>query len=166
MAGLQIGSTHLREHDRQRLYEIWKQVVSTTGQSISGSLPDDEHFFYHSEIACRAVKIIQLRQPEISWSYFQAIQYAFYVDTQNITSIQVLDRLAIDCDYSGESLERDIHHPDIITATREDFSLAKQMGAHVLPTLLMDVGDGMRLLAGGYTTAELLYEVIEARISK
>lgn len=164
MAGLQIGSRQLTDTDKQRLLNIWEDVVNTTGQPISGDLPSDPDFIYHSEIPCRAVKVFQLRHPESAWAFFTRLQQAFYLQACNLTSVQQLKRLAEEFGVRGSALEEEIQRPDLIAATREDFALAKQMGAHALPSLHMDTGEGMRLIAGGYTTADFVMEVIKARL--
>ncbi|MDH5738087.1 MAG: DsbA family protein [Gammaproteobacteria bacterium] len=163
MAGLQIGSKAMTQTNRQRLLSIWEDVTQTTGQRISGRLPDDPDFVYHSEIPCRVVKIFQLRKPQALWPFFNRLQQAFYLDAINITRIEELTRLAFEFEFPTGELTDQIHHPHIIEATREDFMTAKQMGALALPTLYMDSGKGMKLLAGGYTTASMLEEIIEAR---
>lgn len=52
----------------------------------------------------------------------------------------------------------------MIAATREDFETAKLLGAHALPTVLMDTGEGLKLVAGGYTTADMLQQALVERL--
>jgi len=163
LAGLQVGNKKPNDIDKQRLLNIWSEVVNVTGQKISGKLPKDPEFIYHSEIPCRAVKIVQFYQPDLTWDFFTRLQEAFYVEGNNITSVNSLAQLANECGFQKD-IPSLIQDHDIVTATREDFITAKQLGAHALPSLLLDTGEGLRLIAGGYTAAEYLVDMIEARL--
>lgn len=166
MAGLQIGSRKLSEREKHQLKSIWTRVTQTTGQPISGKFPEDESFIYHSEIPCRAVKMFQLRKKDKLWAFFSRLQQSFYLEACNITNPSELSRIAEEFEIKATDFANDLHHPDIIAATRDDFETAKQTGAHALPTVLMDTGDGLKLISGGYTTADFLEEAIEYRLQQ
>lgn len=166
MAGLQIGSRKLSAPEEQRLKSIWFNVTQTTGQPISGRLPQDKNFIYHSEIPCRAIKVFQLRMKDKLWAFFYRLQQAFYLEACNITDPIEIFRIAAEFEFSATDMEKEIHHPDIIAATRDDFESAKLIGAQALPTVLMDTGEGLKLVSGGYTTAEYLQEAIEYRLQQ
>ena len=54
-----------------------------------------------------------------------------------------------------------LHAPDVIETTRAEFETAKRLGAVALPTVLLDLGEGPKLVSGGYASAEFLLQDLQ-----
>lgn len=164
LAGLQIGGTAgLSEFEGARLQRLWQKVADATGQVFSGQLPSDPAFLYHSELACRAVEAMREITASTPWGFFEAIQRAFYLDARNPCSFSVLAELA-DGVCTPAELESAIRSPQVRQATHAGFERAKALGAHALPTVLLDTGEGPRLVCGGFATASYLIPDLSSRL--
>ncbi len=160
MGGLQIGPpTGLVEYDKQRLRRLWQEVTNVTGRTFSGKIPED--FVYHSEVACRAVEIARNNTGGPPWDFFYQLQASFYEDGLDISQPAVLANLLQIDEVDVSSLISDSHFVD---AVRRHFELAASLSASALPTILLDTGEGYKLLSGGYITAEYLVAEIEHRM--
>jgi putative protein-disulfide isomerase len=165
MAGLQVGGPQPpTPYQAKQLKDMWNHVADTTGQTFSGELPDDPRFTYHSEVACRAVEIIRHHLQQPPWDYFHAVQSAFYLEACNINDAAELTRLAEPFGIKPDVMKELLGAEDIIEATRANFERAKKLGANALPSILLDTGEGPKLVCGGWVTAEYLRPDLEARI--
>ncbi len=164
LAGLQIsGTAGLSEFEGARLRLLWQKVAAATGQTFAGRLPEDPAFLYHSELACRAVEAVRQMTGTCPWSYFEAIQRTFYLDARNPCSFEVLGELA-EATCTPAELERAIRSRVVREATHAGFELARTLGAHALPTVLLDTGDGPKLVCGGFATADYLIPDLSSRL--
>jgi putative protein-disulfide isomerase len=165
MAGLQVGGPEPpNPYQAQQLKDMWHQVADTTGQTFSGELPDDPAFIYHSEVACRAIEVMRNHRQQPPWEYFHAVQSAFYLEACNINDPAELARLARPFDIKSDAMQEQLNSESIIQATRAHFERAKKVGANALPSILLDTGEGPKLVCGGWVTAEYLRPDLEARI--
>jgi len=160
MAGLQIGRPDgLAEYNVRQLRKLWREVRQVTGQVFSERLPDG--FVYHSEVACRAVEIARHEAGGPPWVFLGRLQRAFYVDGRDINDPQVLAQLL---ELPLASVQSALRDRAFVDAARANFELAKSLSANALPNILIDTGEGYRLLCGGYVTAEYLVPDIRARL--
>lgn len=166
-AGLQVGSQNpLSEAQINDLTRLWKQVAETTGQRFSFALPPDKEFIYHSEIPCRALQIARrLGDGNEPWEFFSDIQTAFYLHARNICNLDVLCELAAPYNISENELRDGIADEAIIDSTRREFDWCKSQATHALPSLLLDRGDGPKLVCGGFATAKYLIPDVKARLT-
>jgi len=163
MAGLQIGSERvMRDDEIRRLKRLWQEVAATTGQSFSGVLP--EGFRYHSELACRAVEIARSLSESEPWAYFEALQRAFYVDAINPADPAALDGVGIAVGFEPGAIASRLGDPGIVARTRAQFDAATALAAHALPSVLLDTGEGPRLVSGGFITADFLVAALQERL--
>ncbi len=166
-AGLQVGNARkLTEFDINNLTQLWARVNETTGQSFSIQLPADEDFIYHSEIPSRYLQVARARTGEEPWSLFHQMQEAFYVGARNLNNPDTLASLDPGFDMSAADIETAIRSDDIIETTRAEFEWCRELTAHnSLPTVMLDTGDGAKLLCGGYASADYLIPDIVSRLS-
>ncbi len=162
LAGLQMGSQkNLDDQQTKQLIELWQRVAETTGQMFTFALPADSNFIYHSELACRALHIAKLVSGEEPWDLFHKVQEAFYVHSRNITNRDELYNLIQDTGIDQKTFNEMIQADRIVKATRKEFGWCRAKGTGALPTLLLDIGKGPRLISGGYATAEYLIPEIK-----
>ncbi len=163
-AGLQVGSMRpLTQPHVAELMLLWRSVAETTGQRFTYALPDNDAFIYHSELACRAIQIARQIAGAEPWQAFHRIQQAFYVDSSDIGDLCELHRLTAS-DLSYADFEEMITDPQIVATTREEFSWCQALGTQALPTLLLDTGQGPKLVCGGYVSAEYLIPELTSRL--
>lgn len=165
-AGLQVGSQKpLTELHTRQLVELWQQVAETTGQKFAFELPADTAFIYHSELACRALQIARMHLGEEPWALFHDMQEAFYVHCRNLGDPDVLYELVASTGVS----EADFHHAMtdemVVQLTRDEFDWCEALGSQALPSIWLDLGDGPKLVCGGYATADYLIPEIRARLT-
>jgi|TARA_Y100000310_G_scaffold260110_1_gene268951 putative protein-disulfide isomerase len=165
MGGLQVGNRRPPvEADVNMLQELWRKVAESTGQKFLGQMPADPKFIYHSEVACRAVEAMRLFQKQPPWEFFEKLQGAFYLQARNLNSVDELGELAEPFGISPTDLDRMLQSSEVIENTRKAFESAKELGALALPVVLLDTGEGPKLVSGGYVTAEFLIPDLQSRI--
>ena len=141
-------------------------MAETTGQRFAFELPADADFVYHSELACRAIQIARRELGEEPWQIFHDLQHAFYVDCENVGAAETLYRLVgSDLNLSATDFEAQLHSDAIIHATRAEFTWCEERAIQALPTVFLDLGKGPKLVAGGFATADMLIQEIQARLT-
>ena len=161
MGGMQVGpAAGLVEFEIKKLRTLWQEIQDLTGQEFSAKIPSD--FVYHSEIACRAVEIARARDGQPPWDFFHSLQSAFYQQGRDINRLDVLTELL---SMNETEVGAKLHAGEYIDSVRANFALTSSLSAHALPNLHMDTGEGYKLVAGGYITAEFLVPAIEERLA-
>jgi len=164
MAGLQIGSKRpMATWEIHHLKKIWREVEQTTGQPFCGRLPDDDQFIYHSETPCRAVEVMRDFQDEPPWDFFYHLQSAFYRRARNLNDVGELIDIAAPFGISRDEFVDALGSRPVIAATRHAFQRANELAANALPMVLLDTGEGPRLVCGGYATASYLTGELKRR---
>ena len=165
-AGLQVGSLKpMNQSHKDNLLRLWREVAEVTGQRFSYSFPEADDFIYHSELACRAIQLAREELGQEPWKIFHDIQQAFYVDSRNISDLCVLHELVKTTGIKEPDFTAAIGHKDVVEKTRAEFAWCEKIGISALPTVFLDLGEGPRLVAGGYATAESLSQEISARLT-
>lgn len=151
LGGLRPGTKHpMPPAQREQILHHWRAVQQLTEQpfGFEGAMP--EGFVYDTEPASRAVVAVSLIDRDAIFSFFKMVQFAFYVEQQDVTNSSVLSQLAaragIDAQQFGQTFESDIAK----RLTLEHFRKARQWGVHGFPTLIGQSGADYRLLNTGY----------------
>lgn len=166
MGGLQVGNQRPpAAEDVKMLQELWHKVAQSTGQKFVGRLPADPAFIYHSEMACRAVEGMRLLQKQSPWGFFERLQEAFYLQARNINSVDELSALAEPFGIKPADFCSMLQSNEVIENTRRAFASAKKLGALALPVVLLDTGEGPKLISGGYVTAEFLVPDLNSKMT-
>lgn len=166
LAGLQVGGqAPLKDADAERLIELWQHVAETTGQEFAFKLPADTSFVYHSELACRTLHIAKSIHNEEPWLLFEQMQRAFYTQCANLADLDVLFNLIATTGVDQTTFENLIRDDEIVDATRREIDWCQQLGTTALPSVYLDIGDGPKLICGGYATHEFLLPDILHRLT-
>ena len=167
MGGVQVGDRRPpAKAEVAMLQDLWRRVAESTGQKFLGRLPADPDFIYHSEVACRAVEAMRIHLKQPPWEFFEQLQHAFYLEARNLNSIEELARLAGPFGLEPAGLDSMLQSDQVVEKTRTAFGVAKELGALALPVVLLDTGEGPKLVSGGYVTAEFLVPDLSARLDK
>jgi putative protein-disulfide isomerase len=157
LGGLRPGTKHpIPSAQREQILHHWRAVQQQTAQpfGFEGAMP--EGFVYDTEPASRAVVAVSLINREAIFSFFKMVQFAFYVEQQDVTNASVLSQLAaragIDAQQFGQTFESDIAK----RLTLEHFRKARQWGVNGFPTLIGQSGADYRLLNTGYCSLDEL----------
>jgi putative protein-disulfide isomerase len=165
MGGLRPYTTHpWTAEKRQFLRAHWQEISDRTGQPFSFEKLNNAGFVYDTERAARAVVIVQEMSPENAYGFFKAVQHAFYAENKDTgdvsTYVDLVPRFGLDPEVFAARYESDEYKDK----TRQQFDEAGSMGATSFPTLLIRKGDSVRILAKGYTTADVLGARLEGEL--
>tara|TARA_B100000686_G_scaffold352622_1_gene455284 strand:- start:7349 stop:7972 length:624 start_codon:yes stop_codon:yes gene_type:complete len=162
MGGLRSGKLAMVSEQRSEILNHWQAVNERTHQpfSFEGAMP--EGFIYDTEPSCRGVVAMALINPELVFAFLESIQFAFYVEQEDITDPNILASLAykqgIDAESYLEVFESDEAKDKIST----HFKKVRQWGIYSFPTLVsQDVGTGYSILSSGYISLDALYQKID-----
>jgi putative protein-disulfide isomerase len=140
----------------------WADVGRSTGQPFNFDILESDGFVYDTERAARAVVVVQEMSPGDSYAFFMAVQHAFYVenkDTNDVaTYIDLLPQFGID----GGAFAARYESEEYKRKTRQHFAEASSLGAVSFPTVLIRKGDTVKVLARGYTSADVLGQRLES----
>lgn len=163
MGGLQAGETHvLSASSREEIFHHWHQVEKMTGQQFSfeNALADD--FIYNTEPACRAVITVGSIDATKTFAYFTAIQTAFYTKNQDVTQIDCLQQLAVDCGLNGEEFNYLFDNEKQHEYVKKNFEFTKKAGVQGFPTLILNKAEQLDVITRGYDN----YENISVSLDK
>ncbi len=160
MARLTVGGEReLSDYHKGRLVKLWREVRQVTGQVFSERFPDG--IVFDSRNACCAVEMARLQTGEPPWEFFATLQAAFFVDGRDITRSTVIAELL---GQSVEDVESALVASDSATAMDAGFAMLRRLSAHALPSIYLDTGEGLKLVSGGFISAEFLAEEILCRL--
>ena len=130
----------------------WEAVERRSGQPFDTSLLDREAWLYDTEPACRAVVVMRELAPDLTFSFFQRLQRAFYADGVILSDDAPYRELLEDFDVDIDEFMRIFSSDEAAKATWRDFSLARAWGINGFPTILLRTGDSARVIARGYSS--------------
>jgi len=151
MGGLQPGESNvMSDSSREEIFHHWQQVKKMSGQDFlfENALP--EGFIYNTEPACRAVITVSLMDATKTFDYFSAIQGAFYTKNQDVTQINILQQLAVDCGLSGEKFNTLFLDENQRFSVEKSFKFTKKAGVQGFPTLILNQNEQLHVLTRGY----------------
>ncbi|WP_107692488.1 DsbA family protein [Nitrosospira sp. Nsp2] len=157
LGGLRPGTSHpLPSPQRQEILGHWQAVHRVTGQpfQFAGAMP--EGFIYDTEPACRAVVVVSMLNPEAIFTFFRAVQSAFYVEQRNVTDALVLAELAGDVGLETQQFLQAFESDAARDMTQGHFHRASQLGVRGFPTLIGQKAALYLLISGGYCPLEEL----------
>ena len=93
------------------------------------------------------------------------MQEAFYLKGENLGDLEVLSQLIEPYGLDRSRFLDLVSDEAIIKTTRDEFTWCKGQVTQVLPTVFIDLGQGLRLVSGGYATAEFLIPDIKVHLT-
>ena len=162
LGGLRPGTKEsMPSSQREEILHHWHNVQRVTGQpfQFEGAMP--EGFIYDTEPASRAVLAVSQIAPDLTFPFLKAVQTAFYVEQQNVTSPEVLARLAAHVGLDPHRFLQVFESDDIKKLTLAQFHKARQWGVHGFPTIIGQSGTDYTLLTTGYCSFEELHPKLD-----
>jgi putative protein-disulfide isomerase len=166
MGGLRPYTTEALAPARaDEIFGHWRHVHEASGQPFAQAPHTALHepgFVYDTEPACRAVVSVRGLWPQQTFSYFSAVQQAFYAEARNVTRSEVLADLAAGLGLPRTEFEQAFESQAMREATRQDFAQSQAWGIRGFPTTIALHDDELRLVASGYLPIAALRERLAA----
>jgi len=151
VGGLRIDTDRAMD-DRQKasIRHHWEEVNRATGQPFDFGFFDRAGFVYDTEPACRAVVAVRSLAPDATLGYFRAVQQAFYAENRDVTAADTLADLARGLGLDGEAFASVFAAPEVMEATRADFTLTATIGVGGFPSVILQDDTKYAWLTQGY----------------
>jgi putative protein-disulfide isomerase len=163
--GFQIVVGGLRPHGTETMAELadflkehWVEIHERTGQPFAYDLLQQADFIYDTEPACRAVVTARKMDESKALDFFKAIQHSFYAENNNTSFTKTYTDIATALGMDAGVFESLFLSDEIKAATATDFEVARQMGIHSFPSLVLKKGKEYFLVGRGYAEAEGILE--------
>lgn len=163
VGGLRPGNRErFDEHRREYILGHWRAVHQRTGQPFNFDFQMGPDFTYDTEPASRAVVVMRTLKPDQVFSFFRAIQRAFYVDNLNVTSEKVLAEIACKEGVDQERFLQLFDHPEPRQKVWEEFDHCRKLEISGFPSLIAQDGPRTRPLAHGFQPLEALTPLLDS----
>jgi putative protein-disulfide isomerase len=170
VGGVRAGATDvLDQAGKEFRLGHWARVEAQSGLPFNrAALMARENFVYDTEPICRAVVAARKLAPQADLlAVFRALQQAFYVDGLDTTDGRVLAGVvAAQLQLAAEDVLRVWQDSDTIAQTKADFVRARALGVRSFPALLLDTGNGVVEVSGGYAHAAQLHHQLQALLTR
>ena len=139
----------------------WKSVEEKTTQGFNLDLLEKESFDYDTEPACRAVVTVKTLDKTKEFSFFRALQEAFYGKGEDITQTDVIADIA-----RAEGVDRSefialFVSDEMKEKTKADVYKARSMGANVFPSIVLIDEEGHLCVIKGYKSYEEIKRLLD-----
>jgi putative protein-disulfide isomerase len=158
----------LRPFGRETMAEIgyilkhhWEEVNARSGQPFAHAILKNTAFVYDTEPPSRAVVAMRTLNPAGEFSFFKAVQEAFYRDNADTNDPETYLELSRAYDIGGQDFLAAFDSEPVRNRTLEDFAYAKELGVSGFPTTILQLGERFFLLSHGYAEAGQLTEAME-----
>jgi len=139
----------------------WEQVAKSTGQPFNTALFEKENFDYDTYPACKAmVTVRELFGMTKAFEYLHIVQEAFYVQSKDITQLEILLSLSHTLDIDTQAFETFYKSERAEVLMEHDFSKARSMGANAFPSVVIIDEDGHMLCQKGYRSLEEMKQLL------
>ena len=156
------GEMLWNETSKNYLKSHWKEVSQKSGQPFSYSLFEKDQFEYDTYPACKAVVTVrELFGMNKAFEYLHVLQKAFYVQTQDITNLDVLTDLLKDLGLESVSFKKFFESERAQLLMEHDFAKARSMGANAFPSVVMIDEEGHMVSQKGYRTLFEMQEMLK-----
>jgi len=158
MGGLRPFNTETMEDLSAFLHEEWKKVQQLSGQYFKYDLLNNHSFVYDTEPSCRAVITMRKIAPAFTFNYFKALQKAFYSENKDITDTTTLIELTEEFDINHEVFKEEFVSQNLRLVTLNEFNYSSKIGISTFPTIGIQKGEQITILAKGFNKAEELIQ--------
>ncbi len=117
--------------------------------------------------SCRAVIAASLQgQNQAGEKMLLAIQQAYYLQAKNPSDNDVLLQLAVDCGFDSERFATDLFSDKCEQLLQQDLQLARQLGVHSFPSLVLVCNASNALISIDYTKSESIASSVLALLQE
>lgn len=153
MGGLRTsGQMQWDTQNKAYLKSAWDAVHQATNQPFNYTLLNQSHFDYDTYPSCKAVITIrELYGEDAAFKYLHDIQKAFYIESKDITSTEVLASYVTE---DKEAFLTFFNSARAHTLMEHDVAKARSMGANAFPSVVKIDQDGHMVCLKGYRSLE------------
>ncbi len=165
LGGINVQSTlPVTDFARSRLALVWRSVREVTDAQFGAGLPSGA-FVYNSTRACVAMEAVRSLRGAPPFDYLLRLQRQFFVEGVDVTNVAVLRDEAAALGIEPDAFDAAMQSRWVRTRARDGFALAKSYGTAALPSVLLEVRSGVRLIAGGYVDAPTLLGAVREHVA-
>lgn len=144
----------------------YKQVEDRTGvrfgeKFLHGILADGTALFTSIPPAL-AMVVFKRSKPAQALAFAHRLQTAIYFEGIQPSEYGVYGEYAQEFGFDAKEFSEQMQHPATLEAAEQEFALCARLGITGFPTVLLQRGQTLTLLAQGYTDADTLRELINA----
>ncbi|WP_179315260.1 DsbA family protein [Winogradskyella undariae] len=167
MGGLRPGGGQDWSKSFKRFLEHhWHQVNKTSGQPFDFSIFKKDEFNYDTEPACRAVITVRTIAPDKTLTFYELVQYYFYVESKDPKQLDFYKVICEKLDIDYQTFSDTFNSESMKVATQNDFIKSRELGVRGFPSIIYRHKDQLYTIASGYTEFEDLKAVIQKLKSK
>lgn len=164
MGGLRPGTEDpMTEAAKTSLRTHWTHVAEASGQPFDGAILDREGFVYDTDPAARAVVLLRRNHPNLALAFLARLQSAFYAQSLDVTSAEVLADIAGDMGVRREGFLAQLDTVDARQETWRDYAISQRAGVTGFPTLVAGPNaEGVfGVVTRGYAPGDQVLAVLE-----
>jgi len=137
MGGLRPGTeTPMTDEAKKSIAGHWTHVHEASGLPFDAAVLDREGFVYDTDPAARAVVVVRREGEDLAARYLAAAQRAFYAETRDVTSGEVLADLAEEFGLDRQAFLDAWSSEDAKQETWRDYATSQNAGVKGFPTLI------------------------------
>lgn len=161
LGGLRPGTQEpLSAQAREEILQHWQAAQERSAQPFNFEHALAPGFIYDTEPASRAVlSFAELNAPS-TLAYFKRVQQAFYLESQDVSQIDVLTELTQAFEINADEFRALFISESMRKKTQLHFLRSRQLGVTGFPTLVLQQGEDHHLLSNGYCE----YETLDAQL--
>ena len=156
------GTQPIGDYGKRHLLKLWKEVQATTAQSFGFKLPVS--FVYNSTLPCMAVVAMSRWLAAPAFDYLHHLQRLFFLEGVDINDPTLLADAAQRFDWTSEDMGTALNDLNLKETVRFELDTSRSYGTNALPNVLYEETGKRRLLTGGYVDADMLVQLIEAKL--
>jgi putative protein-disulfide isomerase len=166
MGGLRPYNTQTMTDLKGFLTHHWEDVHKRSGQPFQYGILDNATITYDTEPPCRATVIVRSMDKEKAFPFFTKVQKTFYQENKNMHLAESYHDALKSLNLDVDAFDQQFHSDEMKTLVKEDFERSRQMGVQGFPSLVLQKGDQLILIANGYSTSEKMIEKIKKVLNK
>jgi putative protein-disulfide isomerase len=162
MGGLRPGGGDpWNEEMKGFLRHHWEEITEKTKQPFNFNLLERSDFHYDTEPPCRAVVVVRDLMPEKTFSFYKAIQHAFYYLNQNPNELEFYLPICDSLGIAKDAFEEKFYSEEYKNKTLKDFAHSRQLGIRGFPSIVLANETSIRLVTHGYSDFETMKNTLE-----
>ena len=158
MGGLRPYNTETMTDLGDFLKHHWEDVSKRSGQPFNYEILKDTDFVYDTEPACRAVVLMRELKPEAEFDFFKKVQIEFYKENKNTNLTATYAELAATYGLDKKEFAQKFESNEWKEKVKADFTYSANIGVRSFPTLVLQRGEDVYLIAQGYAEGKVVVE--------
>ena len=164
LGGLRPYNTETMSDLGDFLRDHWKHVYEASGQEFTYDILSNSQITYDTEPPCRANVVVRDMAPNKLLAFFKATQTAFYKENKNLHLKESYTAILTELDIDTAEFNRLFSSEEMKEKVKLDFQRSAALGVRSYPTILLQQGENVSVVAQGYAKADKMIAAIEKLI--